>query len=168
MSETLEGEYIPAEISGKVKIGRPSNYVPGYAQRLTEAMESGKVTIAMVCRDLGISRPTFYRYLDENEDFKEAYDRGKVSAEAWWDEVGIQGMLTKKLDATIYCAFRNNISGWKRQGDGANDQGPTVNIGAVNIINQVKGLSTEQLEAEIAKKLAKLAPVKTDIVEENT
>ena len=150
----------PKTGTGKAELipkGRPSSYQPAYADRVMSAMQSGQVTIAMLCRDLGISRPTFYRYLDDHPEFKEAYENGKEHAEAWWDEVGIQGMLSKKLDSTIYCAFRNNISGWRRSGDsGQEPVGKTVNIQNLNILNNMKQLSTEELEAEIQKKLEKI------------
>lgn len=125
--------------------------------RLLDAMSSGKITKAMICRELQISRPTFYRWLETQEDFKEAYERGKELAEAWWDEVGIQGMLSKKIDATLYMGFRNNYSGWQRGAGLAQDNNVTsIQIENLNILNQVKQLTTEELEEQINLKLALL------------
>ena len=69
-------------------MARLSEYKPEYADILLECMSSGMLDCEIFAK-LGIGKTTFYRYLKEYPDFKEAYEIGLPRCEAIWARKGI-------------------------------------------------------------------------------
>ena len=150
----IEGELIEA------KVGRPSKYSPDMCNELVALMEKGW-TNTRICAKWSISRDTFYRWLKEKDDFKAAFDEGIEKAEAWWEEIGISGMLGQlpKFNATLYLATMNNKFGWSRDSKGGKTQNTQINIENMNV---VKDLSDSELQTRIETKLKVLGIESTD------
>lgn len=62
----------------KGKAGRPSDYDAKKAAQICEALATSSRGLGAVCEELGIaSRSTVYRWLTENEEFRERYTQAR-------------------------------------------------------------------------------------------
>ncbi len=83
-------------------MGRPSSYAPAYCERVIELGKEGKSVVEMAC-DIGVARATLEtNWPAEHPEFLEAFVRAREEAQAWWENTGRVGMLTKGIDAAIY------------------------------------------------------------------
>lgn len=132
-------EYIP---KAKPR-GRPPKYCVEYGDKAIELMEEGKSIVA-VCKELRISRDTFYRWCKEHEEFKDRIQEGLTYSEAWWEELGLHGMLGKidKFNPTMYIHRVNSQFKWQSEKSPGN---------SINIENlQINNLSDGDLDKKIA------------------
>lgn len=68
--------------------GQPTKYKAQYHPDLLVSMLSrGDPAIAFMAHE-NIAKQTFYSWLDDHEEFKDAYQRGLVKAEIYWTQVG--------------------------------------------------------------------------------
>jgi hypothetical protein len=69
-------------------IGRPSSYTEETADLILERIAAGE-SVSAICRDPAMpSRPTLFRWLHANEDFRNRYARAtELRAEAIFDEM---------------------------------------------------------------------------------
>lgn len=120
------------------KIGRPSEYMECYPEQIYTLMTQGKLD-CQICMILDISRDTFYRWINEKSEFKEAHDRGLMACEAWWCDKGQSGMdgKIKGFSFNAWIAFMNNKFKWAKNAltDPA-QLTQNINIGSVNILQQ--------------------------------
>lgn len=73
--------------SGNRPVGRPSKYTDELGMTICEAIVSGKA-IRQVCDEVEIGVTTLFRWLDENEEFRQRYARSKdLQAELMADEI---------------------------------------------------------------------------------
>jgi hypothetical protein len=134
----------------QIKRGPESKYTPSMCQTLTEiASRGGHVAEMMI--NLGISsKETFYRWQNENPEFKEAYALSKLVSQAYFERVGLHGALGEipNFNATTYALIMNNKfpDEYKRSGSGSHTE---ITVNTLN-------LSPEQIESKIAQKLEKL------------
>lgn len=134
----------------QIKRGPETRYTPSMCQTLTEiASRGGHVAEMMI--NLGISsKETFYRWQNENPEFKEAYNLSKLVSQAYFERVGLQGALGEipNFNATTYALIMNNkfSDEYKRSGSGSHTE---ITVNTLN-------LSPEQIESKIAQKLEKL------------
>lgn len=147
----LEGELI--------KVGRPRKFDKEMIETMLNVMENGGKTV-QVCHKLQISRDTFYRWLREEPEFKEAYDFGKIACETWWENLGKMGLVgpqAKMFNTPLYLAFmgRNFKEKWKPAVKPESSGDTNIYIGSVNV-SEIKNLSCEDLDKELKKRLSKL------------
>lgn len=69
---------------------------------------------AQICRELYISRDTFYEWVKHREDFAAAVKVGKVWSEAWWIDKAQQAVEgTIKIDSKVWFANMKNRFSWR-------------------------------------------------------
>jgi hypothetical protein len=147
MTKAKEGELIPN------KGGRPSKYRESMVEELGELMEAGRSNI-QICAAWDISEDTFYRWLKNNKDLKEAFDIALPKCQNYWETMGEAGMLGKiqRFNPTLYLAFMNNkFNGWAREKK--EDTGTHINIESVQIVQGMQSLDDAELEARIQTSL---------------
>ena len=147
---TSKQEYIP-----KKKVGRPTKYNKDYGPKVIDLMEQGKSIVAC-CKELRISRDTFYRWLKEHDDFRESVQEGLTYSEAWWEELGLAGMLGQidKFNPTMYIHRVNTQFKWQQE----SNPGQTVNIENL----QINTLSEKELDKQIENLTQKIKLIKND------
>jgi hypothetical protein len=136
-------------------IGRPSIYKPGnvieneydnnHPQYLLALLSEGKLDIEVIAA-LGISKDTFYRWLREKEDFKQAYNLGLPRCEAiyiakartCWEAGDEKGFK-------YFIALMNNKFGW---GDTEKSSQTRVTHNNINI-NTMQVLNTREQYLEL-------------------
>lgn len=138
-TKAIEGEVIRKD--------RKTKYEPWMCEKIIEAAKQGK-HVAGMCVAIGInSRDTFYRWLNEYEDFDQAYKESKLMSQDFYEDVGLAGMLgkIKNFNFNSWVTTMNNkfSDEYKRNATGSNTE---INIGSINTIEQ---LNTEQLDEKI-------------------
>ena len=73
--------------------GRPSTYNPEICETLPQMFAEGQ-SVAEVCRDLSISRRTFYEWVSKHEEFSHAFENGLTLSQAWWEKQGRDGLFS--------------------------------------------------------------------------
>lgn len=91
--------------------GRPPDYHDGMPDLLIGAMYEGK-SVVRFCRDVRISRTTFYDWISRHEDFKNAYEIGKTDCEAYWEEFLVNNLMNKEVNSGLIKLFMANRFGW--------------------------------------------------------
>ena len=66
-----------------IKRGRPTKYKTSFCDALIDQMSQGALN-EEIFASWSISKDTFYRWINEHEDFKAAYEIGMPLCEAWW------------------------------------------------------------------------------------
>jgi len=114
----------PAPLTGTV--GAPTLYKPELCQALIEAGENGLTKIQFIAK-IGISKETFYRWKEENPEFRKAIEVYEAKLESWYTSLvknkmlGIAQNITGKdgttqrlnLDLGGLIWFGKNVCGWK-------------------------------------------------------
>lgn len=67
--------------------GRPSKYLPTYADQVIEHMTEG-ASLTSFAADIGVSRATINVWMEEHPEFLEAVGIGKAKCAAWWEKTG--------------------------------------------------------------------------------
>ena len=112
-------------------------YTDQYPEYLKQQMTLGRFDCD-ICKDWDICRTTFYVWLKEHPELKEAYDKGLAACESTWLQKGLTWLEQDNSQAFRYWSKIMNIKfpGWNDklhpQGQAANQ----INIGSVNILNQ--------------------------------
>lgn len=101
------------KVAPKRPVGRPTKYSKAIAERLPSMFENGE-SVVEVCVALGITKQTFYRWVDEKPEFSDAYEKGKEISEAWWTRLARGGSTgqVKVQPATLIFNLKNRF-GWK-------------------------------------------------------
>ena len=93
-------------------MGRPTRYRREHCELVERRMTEGASAVA-VCRELGISKSTFFHnWLKKHPEFAEAYDRGKTFCEAHWETVFIGHMNEGTGNSALIKLFMANRFGW--------------------------------------------------------
>lgn len=80
----------------------------------------------------GITKETFYSWIREKPDFKEAHDQGLPLCEVWWEQKGMELMANSDNKAFNYwIAFMNRKFGWNKSSDSQTN----INIQNMNVLN---------------------------------
>lgn len=140
------------------KRGRPSKYkyAPvtikepefnlSHAQALLELLSRGVLNTGCMA-ELGLKKDTFYRWIREHEDFKDAYEIGRPRCETYWSNQ-LQQMTLERDDkgAKACIMILNNNFGWGKDDLArGNVTQNNINIhGNMNVIDQKS--QTELLE----------------------
>ena len=138
-------------MSKELKAGPKSKYSPSMCDDILKvASEGGHVASMMI--KLGIaSKETFYRWQNENPEFKEAYNLSKLMSQAYYEKLGLSGILGEipNFNSSTYALIMNNkfSDEYKRSGSGGSHTEITLNT---------LNMSPEQIDSKIAQKLEKL------------
>lgn len=146
-----------------------STYDPKYCELLRDFVDShlatkpdevsqyGMLTRTKIAKGIGLKRDTFYRWLKDHAEFKEAFDEAWPDVVDSWVNLGTWGMagLIKGFNATTYCYLTKVICGWQSDDAGTKN---VINIENLNYLNAVKQLSPDELEARISLELQKRLP----------
>ena len=91
-----------------------NKYKSEYADRLPEMFKDGE-SIAEIAKEFKICRATFYNWVRDNPDFKEAYAMGKTYSEAWWMKIGRGGAVGKiDINPSVWLANMRNRFDWDK------------------------------------------------------
>ncbi len=112
-----------------------SKYFKSFPLDLTKKMASG-MSDTEVMAAWGISRGTFYTWLKEHTDLKEAHDMGKVMFDAIHEDLGRQGMLKlADIDYQFWRDLGKFRHGWSDKPSTATTN-TQINIDTMNVLNQ--------------------------------
>ena len=73
-------------------MGAPTKFKNEYCKKAEEILASGR-SLAAVCAKLSIARSTLYEWRDNNPEFKQAIEKGLQKCQAYWEELGIDGVV---------------------------------------------------------------------------
>ncbi len=136
----------------KRAVGQPTKYKASLCKDLVNMMAAGKKD-CQIFAEWGLGRATFYKWLREIPEFKEAHDIGLELAEKWWEDEGKRLMLSGDSKAfNFWIAFMNRKFGWSKNNTNSESQ-TQININNMNVLNTK---STEDLEAFILEKMQDL------------
>lgn len=122
-----------------------------HPKEVIRRMELGELDIQIIAA-FGISKKTFYLWLKNHPEFKEAYDIGIVQCEAAWDRKGVEYMEGDRDKPFRYwIAIKNNKFGWA---DGKKEQiNKTTNV-YIDNMNVLQTKNKDELLDLISKKLS--------------
>lgn len=82
-----------APVEVKAKVGRPTKYDPSWM--LQEVIEVGRHggSHTQMANKIGITKDTFYNWLELHNDFSDAVKIADAAAQTWWEERGQQGAM---------------------------------------------------------------------------
>jgi hypothetical protein len=72
-------------------MGTPNKYKNEHCKKAEEILATGR-SLAAVCAKLNIARCTLYEWKESHPEFKEALERGLQKCQAYWEELGIDGV----------------------------------------------------------------------------
>lgn len=102
---------------------------------LVELMKQGRLDV-QIYAEWDICKDTFYTWINEHEEFKEAHNRGMAKCESWYIDKAQQAMNDKDDKGfKYYISLMNNKFGWEK---GSKGDGNTTNItvGTMNVLQQ--------------------------------
>jgi hypothetical protein len=113
-----------------------SKYKKSYCKKLLDLMAIGKINTE-VCAQWKISEKTFYEWIDQHTDFKEAYEVGLASCESDWIKRGMEYM--EQGDMRKYKFFellvKRKFPKW-REKDPTVTNNTQINIGNMNFASK--------------------------------
>ncbi len=84
----------------------------------------------------GICRGTFYRWMKEHPELKEAQEKGKVAFDAIHEDLGVKGMLKQEdVDYQFWRDLGKYRHGWAEKPSAATTN-TQINIDTMNVLNQ--------------------------------
>lgn len=131
----------------------PLKYRDTFPEELLTLMSEGKLN-PQIYAHFGIHKDTFYQWMYDYPEFKDAYHTGKPKCESYWIEWGMKGMRgeVKGFSFQIWIAFMNNKFSWvpgNKQPDSSTTN--NINIGNLNVLqnqNNTQLLESIKLLAE--------------------
>lgn len=88
-------------------------YKKQFAKDLPAMFENGEAVEEVACA-LGVTKKTFYNWLDTYPEFAEAYELGKQKSQAWWLKLGREGSNgSQEIQPTVWIFNMKNRLGWK-------------------------------------------------------
>lgn len=125
-------------------------YDDKYCVDLYKKMAAG-LSDTQVMAQWGVSRSTFYRWLKEHPELKEAKEKGEVAFDAIHEDLGVQGMLKQNdIDYQFWRDLGKYRHGWT---DKTTTTGTQINIDTMNVLNNQ---TNEELLMFIKNKLEEL------------
>lgn len=101
----------------------------------------------------GVSRSTFYRWIKEIPELKEAHERGKVAFDAIHEDLGRQGMMKQAdIDYQFWRDLGKYRHGWAEKPSAATTN-TQINIDTMNVLNEQ---TNEELLAYIKSQMEKI------------
>lgn len=119
-----------------MKRGRPPLYQDTYPDELVELMARGHLDVQIYAK-WDVSKDTFYRWLNEKEELKEAHDRGMAKCESFYITKAQQAMDEKDDKGfKYYISLMNNKFGWEKGSKGDGGTTNHIQIGSLNVLQQ--------------------------------
>lgn len=110
-------------------------YEPRHCVELYKKMAAG-LSDTEVMAQWGVSRSTFYRWIKEIPELKEAHERGKVAFDAIHEDLGRQGMLKQTdIDYQFWRDLGKYRHGWAEKPSAATTN-TQINIDTMNVLNE--------------------------------
>ncbi len=92
MAKRKAAATVPAEIAAPAKKpGRRTKYLPEMCETIVELGKRGR-SKTQCASHLGIARSTFDRWIEEYEDFREAWELADTHSQAFWENIGMAGL----------------------------------------------------------------------------
>lgn len=114
----------------------PTKYESNRCVELTKKMAAG-LSDTEVIAQWGISRSTFYRWIKEHPELKEAHETGKVMFDAIHEDLGRQGMLKQMdIDYQFWRDLGKFRHGWTDKSAAGTTNNTQINIDNVNVLNE--------------------------------
>lgn len=101
----------------KVRVGRPCEYKPEFAQRALEILYSGSAKIELT-REFMVHIDTIHEWEKTIPEFSEAVRTGVNYSEAWWTKQGKKNLKTKDFNTRLYEINMMNRFGWQKKTEG--------------------------------------------------
>lgn len=112
-----------------------SDYSAAHCVDIYKQMAAG-LSDTQVMSMWGKSRGTFYRWLKEHPELKEAHEQGKVAFDAIHEDLGVQGMLKQTdIDYQFWRDLGKYRNGWAEKPSAATTN-TQINIEQMNVLNQ--------------------------------
>ena len=109
-------------------------YEPKCCVELTKKMAAG-LSDTEVMAQWGVSRSTFYRWLKEHTELKDAHETGKVMFDAIHEDLGRQGMLKlADIDYQFWRDLGKYRHGWSEKPSTATTN-TQINIDTMNVLS---------------------------------
>src|SRR3990167_5454373 len=109
-------------------------YNPKHCVELTKKMAAG-LSDTEVMAQWGVSRSTFYRWLKEHTELKDAHETGKVMFDAIHEDLGRQGMLKlADIDYQFWRDLGKYRHGWSEKPSTATTN-TQINIDTMNVLS---------------------------------
>lgn len=83
-----------------------------WSETVIGIMEEGGHLTA-VLKAIGISRSIHSKFYEENEEYRETIDKGKLLSEAWWTEQGRANVANKNFNNTLFIFMMKSVFRWK-------------------------------------------------------
>lgn len=83
------------------KMGRPTKYDPAMDEAVLELGRQGKSRIAIAAM-IGIGRATLYRWLEEDENFRDIVAEAMVYSQLWWEDKGQASLDSQGFQSALY------------------------------------------------------------------
>ncbi len=132
------------------KVGRPAMYQEHYPEQLTALMAEGKLDVQIYAM-WDISKDTFYRWLNEKDELREAHNRGMAKCESFYiakAQAAIEAGDDKGFK--YYISLMNNKFGWEKGTKG--EATTNIQIGNINVLQQKsRGDLLEHVKALVYK-----------------
>lgn len=84
-----------------MSFGRPTDYDPSYCDRVVEWGEQGK-SVTWMAAALDCSKQTVHNWAAANPDFLDALTRAKTRAQAYWEDMGQDGIKSPMFNGSVY------------------------------------------------------------------
>jgi len=110
-------------------------YTSTHCVELYKKMAAG-LSDTEVMAQWNISRSTFYRWIKEVPELKDAHERGKVAFDAIHEDIGRQGMMKQSdVDYQFWRDLGKYRHGWAEKQSAAT-QNTQINIDTMNVLNE--------------------------------
>lgn len=137
------------------------DYSPAHCVDLYKKMAAGQ-SDTQVMAQWGKCRGTFYRWLKEHPELKEAHEKGKTAFDAIHEDLGVQGMMDpKSVDFNFWKALAIRRNGWSLDKQSGGTNNTQINIDTMNVLNEQ---TNEELLAFIRSQMEK-HPELSNIIE---
>lgn len=83
------------------RAGRPSKYTPEMCERAIQLGENGN-SLTQIAVKLGIDTVTMLNWSSENPEFSRALKVAQDAAKAWWEDMGMIGMVSEKFNSGVW------------------------------------------------------------------
>jgi len=105
----------------KEPFGRPTTYKPEYCQLLLEHMDRGMSFESFAGHPkVGVSRATLYQWKEDNKDFSDAHDQGRMKLLYNLENFTVTSVSdaeTYKINTGLHIFRLKNQIGWKEKSE---------------------------------------------------
>jgi hypothetical protein len=132
-------------------MARPTVYKDTYPEELVLLMEKGKLDVQIYAK-WDVCKDTFYTWLNEKPELKEAHNRGLAKCEAFYITKAQESIeVGDDKGFKYYISLMNNKFGWEKgsKGDATTNN---INIGSISVLQH---MSRENLLEHIKTSITK-------------